>query len=165
MPSGITHSTTDPLCVIDYYCRHDYHFTVGFGQCFGQNWIHAVCGKPDTISWNIYDLMLETAPEHAQSMKKARSGAACCQVYILQTRLPQSPWILQTSCVTWKSSRICGLKLGVFRNPRFGIASGEWTGFDVDVSRFVFVHAHYYYLIGHCLYREQTIRTVTGGVS
>ncbi|KIM50794.1 hypothetical protein SCLCIDRAFT_758059 [Scleroderma citrinum Foug A] len=128
----VTLSTTDPLCVIGYSCRQDYHFTVGFGQCFGQNWIRAVCGKSDTISWNIYDLMLERAPEHAQSMKKARSGAAYCQVYISQTRLPRSPCILQTSCVTWKSSRICGLKLEVFRNPGFGIASGEWTGFDVD---------------------------------
>ena len=58
-----------------------------------------------------------------------------------------------------------GVKLEVFRAPGFGnIVSTEWTGFDVDVSRFLFVHAHYH-LIDHCLYREQTIPTMTGGVS
>ena len=156
----------DPLCVKRYSCRHEFHFAVGFGQCFGQNWIHVVCEKSYTISWDIYDLMLERAPEHAQSMKKARSGATRCQVYILQTRLFQSAWILQTSCVTWKSSGICGVKLEVFQNPGFDIVSGEWTGFDVDVSyrvEFFFVHAHYY-PIGHCSHREQTIPAVTGGV-
>ena len=82
----------------------------------------------------------------------------------METRLPRSTWVLQTSCVMWKSSRICGVKLDVFQNPRFGIASGEWTGFDVDVSRFFLVHTHYY-PIGYCLYRELTIPIVTGGVS
>ena len=144
----VTLSTTDPFCVVGYSCSQEYHFAVGFGQCFGQNWTHVVCEKSCTISWNTYDLMLERAPEHAQSMKKARSGAARCQVYILQTRLPQSTWILQTSCVMWNSSRMCGVKLEVFRDPGFGNLSGQWTGFDVDVSRFFFVHA-YYYLIGH----------------
>ena len=36
----------------------------------------------------------------------------------------------------WKSSRICGIKLEVFQNLGFGIASSEWTAFDVDVSKF-----------------------------
>ena len=161
----VTLSTTDPLCVKDYSYGQWYHFTVGFGQCFGQNWIHVVCKATDLFSSNIYDTMLVRAPEHAQSMKRARSGAAHYQVYILQTRLPQSTWILQTSCVMWKSSSlVCGVKFEVFRDPGFGIVSGEWTGFDVDVSKFFFVLAHYY-LIAHCLHREQTIPTVTGGVS
>ena len=55
-------------------------------------------------------------------------------------------------------------KLDVFRNPRFGITSGEWKGFGVDVSRFFFVRVHCY-LIGHSLYSEQKIPTLTGGVS
>ncbi|KIM61308.1 hypothetical protein SCLCIDRAFT_25939 [Scleroderma citrinum Foug A] len=37
-----------------------------------------------------------------------------------------------TSCVMWKGSRMCGVKLDVFRDPGFGNLSGEWTGFDVD---------------------------------
>jgi len=161
----VTLSTTDPLCIKRYSCRQDYYFAVGFGQCFGQNWIHVIRKEPDSpldMLWSCYDIMLDCAPEHAQSMKKARSGAPHCQVYILQTRLSQSTWILQTSCVMWKSSGMCGVKLVLFRDPGFGNVSGEWTGFDIDVSRYSFVHTHCY---SNCLYREQTIPTVIGGVS
>ena len=118
-PKGLTTGNVvtlrilDPLCVIHYSCRLEYHFTVGFGQCFGQNWIHVVCEQPNSPSsslWSCYGQMLARAPEHAQSMKKAHFGAACYQVYILHTRLPRSTWILQTSYVTWKSSGVCGVK-------------------------------------------------------
>ena len=133
----VTLSSTDPLCVKRYsksYSHGRWHdFAVGFGQCFGQNWIHVVCDEPGI------DSMLERAPEHAQSMKKARSGAARCQIYILHTRLPQSSWILQTSCIVWTNSGICGIKLEVFQDPGFGFASSEWTAFDVDVSIFFLV--------------------------
>ena len=124
---------TDPLCIIRYSFRREYHFTVGLGQCFGQNWLHVICEED---MWPSYRRMLERAPEHAQSMKKARSGAPHCQIYILQTPLPRSTWFLQTSCVIWRGSRICGVKLEVFRDPGFGNVLGEWTGFDVDVSEF-----------------------------
>ena len=85
----VTLSTTDPLYVNRYSCSQEYRFAVGFGQCFGQSWIHVICKKPGTMPWNPYDLMRKRASEHAQSMKKARFGAARCQVYILQTRLPR----------------------------------------------------------------------------
>ena len=58
-----------------------------------------------------------------------------------------------------------GIKLEVFRDPGFGNVSGEWIGFDVDVIRFVFVHAHSYLIGTDIANREQTIPTVTGGVS
>jgi len=145
----VTLSTTDPLCVKRYSCSQEYQFAVGLGQCFGHNWMHVICEESDSPLGSLrssYDEMLDSAPEHAQSMKKARSGAAHCQVYILQTRLPRSTWILQTSCVMWKNSRMCGVKLEVFQDPGFGnMLAGEWTAFDVDVSsRFFFVDAHYY---------------------
>ena len=99
---------------------------VGFGHWCGQNWLHVVCEKLDTISWSTYDLMLGRAPEHAQTIKEARSGAASCRVCIMETPLPRSTWILQTSCVMCKSSRTCGVNLlEVFRNPRFGIVNGQ----------------------------------------
>jgi len=142
-----TLSTTDPLCVKRYSCSQEYQFAVGFGQCFGQNWTHVICDQPDTPLGSLrssYHAMLDRAPEHAQSMKKAHAGAAHCQVYILQTRLPRSTWILQTSYVMWKSSNTCGVKLEVFQDPGFGNVSDEWTGFGVDVSRLFFVHAHYH---------------------
>ena len=77
--------------VIRYFSRQEYHFAVGFGQCFGQNWIHVVCGEPDgSVSslWTFYDPMLARAPEHAQSMKKACSGAARNRVCVMKTLLP-----------------------------------------------------------------------------
>ncbi|KIM63844.1 hypothetical protein SCLCIDRAFT_1213981 [Scleroderma citrinum Foug A] len=129
----VTLSTTDSLCVKRYSCRKMYRFTVGFGHWFGQNWIHVDCEEePGTILLIPYDLMLKKASVHVQSMKKARSGAAGCRICIMETTLPQSTLILQTSCVIWKSSRMCGVKLEVFRDPGFSNVSGEWTGFDVD---------------------------------
>jgi len=163
----VTLNITDPLCIKRYSCEKEcYEFAVGFGQCFGQNWIHVVCkGQSGPLPWFSYNSMLARAPEHAQSMKKVtRPGAASCRVCVMETTLPRSTWILQTSCVMWKSSRMWGVKLEVFRDPGFGNVSDRWTGFDVDVRRIFFVHTHYH-LIGHCLYREQTIPTVTGGVS
>ena len=169
-PQGIiTENTVIPIStdILDLKCYSENRgnrFAVGLGHWFGQNWIHVICEEPGATLWTPHHLMLKRASEYAQSMKKARSGAARCRVCIMETRLPRSTWVLQTSCVMWKSSRICGVKLDVFQNPRFGIASGEWTGFDVDVSRFFLVHTHYY-PIGYCLYRELTIPIVTGGVS
>ncbi|KIM68142.1 hypothetical protein SCLCIDRAFT_1006255 [Scleroderma citrinum Foug A] len=139
----VTLGTTDPLCAKGYSCRQGYPFSVGFGQCFGQNWINVVCkeGARSLYVWHSYDAMLDRGPEYAQSMK-AGFGAAHRQVYISRSRLLRSSWILQTSCVMWKSSRTCGVKLEVFQDPSFGFMSGEWTSFNID-----------------------TIPTVTGGVS
>ena len=157
-------SITDPLCVICYSCSQEYHFAAGFGHLFGQNWIH-VHKEPGMISGDIYDLMLQRVPEHAQSMNKARSGAAGCLACVtMAIPLSRSDWVLQTSCVMWKRSRICGVRLEVIWDPHFSHVQGTWRNFDVDVSMFLSVHA-YYCLIGHCLYREQTIPTVTGRVS
>ena len=142
----VTLSMTDPLCVKRYSCRQKYHFTVSFGHWFDQNWIHVDCEEPGTILLIPYDLMLERASVHVQSMIKARSGAASCRICITETPLHRSTWILQTSCVIWNSSRRCGVKFEVFRDSVFGNVPGEWTGFDVDVSRCVFVH----YLIRYC---------------
>ena len=164
----VTLNTVDPLYFIVYSCRQQYHFAVGFGQCFGQNWIHVICEEPDSplsILRSSYGPMLARAPEHAQSMQKACFRAACYQAYILRTRLPRSTWILQTSYVMWKSSGMYGVKLEIFRDPSFRNVSGKWTGLDVDVSRFFF-RARILHLIGIGIgNREQTIPTVTGGVS
>ena len=129
-------SMKNPLCINLYSCREEYQFSVGFGQCFGQNWIHVICEEPDSYnSLSSYVAMLDRALEHAQSMKETRFGAAYCQVYILQTHLSQL-WILQTSCIIWKSSRVCGVKLEVFQDPGFCNVSGKWTSFDVNVRKF-----------------------------
>ena len=160
----VTLSTTDPHCLKRYSCSQQYDFEVAFGHCFGQHWIRVDCERFYCDIQTSYDYLLETAPEHAQTMNKACSRAASCRVWVMETPLGPESMILQTSRVMWKSSRVCGVKLGVFRTPRLGVASGQWIGFDVDVSTFFVVHAHCY-LIAHCLYREQMIPTMTGGVS
>ena len=143
-------TSTDPLCVKVYSNNQTGGgFAVGLGQCFGKDWIH-VESHP-SFMWHSrwkeyakqeYSTMLARAPEHAQSMHKARSGAMVC---IMQTRLrPWSShqWTLRT-CVVWKSPRENEVKLEVFRDPSFDYASGEWTHFDIDVGGTVPVPAHY----------------------
>jgi len=146
-------TSTDPLCVKVYSDSLTNHpFLVGLGQSFGKDWIHVVSGESNIIPrlslqsyvWCKYIGMLVSAPEHAQAMNKARSGSERYgQVCIMQTRLPQTTSILQTSSVTWKNSRMCRVKLDVFHNPGFGDVSGEWTVFDVDVGSF-FCTSHWH---------------------
>ena len=144
----LTLASTDPLCVKVYYDSLTNHrLLVGFGQIFGTDWIHVVSDEPNIISglswqdytWQKYIDMLVRAPEHTQHMNKARSGAERSdQVCIIQTRLPQTTRILQISSVMWKSSRVYRVKLEVFHDPGFGVVSGEWTAFDVNVG--IFLH-------------------------
>ena len=100
-------------------------------------------------------------PAHARHVNKARSEVE--QVCIMQTRLLRSDSILQIASVTWKSSRICGVKLGVFDDPAGSSdVSGEWTAFDVDVGYFsLYISLALY----HYLFRDRTLSAVTGRVS
>ena len=101
----VTLNIIDPLCVKRYSRRQEYSsFEMGFGHWFGQSWI-CVKGLFSGSLISVYGQMLARAPEHAQFMKKACPGIERRdQVYILQTRLPQSTRILQTSYVMWKST-------------------------------------------------------------
>ena len=148
-----TLTSTDPLCLKIYSNNKTGRcFAVGFGQCFGKDWIHVISEESCVCdsSWREccaqmeYDKMLARAPEHARSMDKARSGAGRYgRVCIMQTRLYH--FTLFTSCVVWKSSGKSGVKFELFRrDPGFGNVSGEWTGFDVDVSGIFLVPAHYF---------------------
>ena len=140
-------TSTDPLCV-KVYSNADTGdcFAVGFGQFFGKDWIHVEFDKDDTwdylskekFAMNEYNNMLARAPEHAQSMDKAHSGAL---VSIMRTRLHQ---LTLRTCVVWKSSRENGVKFEVFRDSGFDYISGEWTGFDVDVGDIFPASANYF---------------------
>ncbi|KIM59625.1 hypothetical protein SCLCIDRAFT_1217575 [Scleroderma citrinum Foug A] len=137
-----TLTSTDPLCVKVYSNDHiDHRFAVGFGQCFGKDWIHVMSKESGNLfMWDRspkdhakaqYSKMLAGASEHARSLDKARSGARRYgRVCIVQTRLRQLT--LRTSCIVWKTSRKSGVKFEVFGDPGFGDVSGEWRGFDVD---------------------------------
>jgi len=136
-------TSTNPLCIKVYSNDEtgDY-FAVGFGQFFGKDWIH-VKSDEYRIWESFYEEfaqeechhMLASAPDHVRSMDKARSGARVC---IMHTCLDQ---LALRTCVMWKSSRENRVKLEILRDPSFDGISGEWTGFDVDVS----VPAHYFY--------------------
>jgi len=143
-------TSTDPLCVRVYSdSRMNCRFAVGFGQCFGQDWIHFVCEVPaggygwETYAREEYRKMLAGGQEHAQSMAEARSR---CQRYrhvcVKHTRLG-STWTVRTSCAVWDSSRNTGVKIEVFRHPGFRNGPDEWTGFRVDVGGFFLAHKHY----------------------
>jgi len=144
--NALTLTSTDPLCVKAYFDRQaNYGFSVGLGQCFGKGWIHVGSVESNVIRlppWEFYPSgeyieMLARMPEHAQHMNKAFSGAERYgRICIMQARLPQTTTILQISSVMWKSSKMCGVKLGVFDDPGFCDVSGKWTAFDVDVGSF-----------------------------
>ena len=135
-------TSTDPLCVKVYSdSLTNHHFVVGLEQFFGKDWIHLISDEYNIIPqvpWEYYavhEYFKMKVLEHAQAMNKARSGAERYgRICIMQTRLPQTTKILQTSSVMWKSSRMCGVKLEVFHDPNLSHVSGEWTAFDVDVG-------------------------------
>jgi len=127
------------------------HFAVGFGQCFGQDWVHFTCQKPMDADngqpiWEYaveaHKEMLIGGPEHARSMAKARSGKRHSRLCIMQVHLPKSEWIVRTSCIVWESSRGCGIKFEVFSDHGVNDGQDKWTGFDVEVSRFFLVYTH-----------------------
>jgi len=124
---------------------------VGLGQSLGKDWINAISDEPNIIpqtskSWEVYIKnkyleMKNRMPAHVRHVNNARSGVE--QVCIIQTRLLRSDRILQISSVTWKSSKICGVKLGVFHDPGSSDISGEWTAFNIDVGCF-FCRSHWH---------------------
>ena len=145
--------TSTTSLVIKVYADNETNtrLVVGLGQSLGTDWIHVVSDEPTTgprtsESWEHYVYkkyweMRNTMRAHARHVNKARSGVE--QVCIAQTRFLRSDRILQISSVTWKSSRICGVKLGVFYDPGSSDISGEWTAFNIDVGAFLCTsHCH-----------------------
>ncbi|KAL4070215.1 hypothetical protein V8B97DRAFT_1871798 [Scleroderma yunnanense] len=134
----LTITSNDPLCV-KVYSNTQTHclFAVGFGQCFGEDWVHCVYGKPTSEhSWENdsrfeYDKMLVRGPEHARSMAEVHSqGGRYGRVYVKHTCIPGSSWTVRTSCVTWESSRNCGVRIDAFQYPYNG--PDTWMGFYVE---------------------------------
>ncbi|KAL4075403.1 heterokaryon incompatibility protein-domain-containing protein [Scleroderma yunnanense] len=122
-------TSTDPLS--------HYHCAVGFGQCFGQDWIHVVHEKSSCEHpWWVYAMethmkMLVRGPEHAKSMAEVRSqGGRNGRLGVKHTSLPGSTWTVRTSCVLWENSGNCGVKIEVSQYPYNG--SGGWAGFNAE---------------------------------
>ncbi|KIM61267.1 hypothetical protein SCLCIDRAFT_912893 [Scleroderma citrinum Foug A] len=88
-------TSSNPLCVRTYAdSLANSHFSVGFGQCFGQVWIHVFheecsrifMGSEEDNVKEEYNKMLIRGPEHAQSMVEAYPGPS--HICIKHTRLP-----------------------------------------------------------------------------
>ena len=122
----LTHS--DPLCVRTYANRSaNCHFSVSFGQCFGQVWIHVCPEEHSRMDEEQYSKMLIRGPEHAQSMADAYCGPS--HLCIKHTRLPD--WTVRTFCVMREDSREYPVAIQVFQNPGGSCpGSEEWRGYD-----------------------------------
>jgi len=100
-PNSVHLHSSNPLCVGTYVSsQHNSRFSVGFGQCFGQVWIH-VMDSDEGNATEEYNKMLITGPEHAKSMAETYPGPS--HICIKHTRLPRCT--VRTSCVMWKDSR------------------------------------------------------------
>ncbi|KIM62904.1 hypothetical protein SCLCIDRAFT_1214704, partial [Scleroderma citrinum Foug A] len=129
-------TSTDPLSVRVYSDRQAHrHFAVAFGQCFGRDWIHCIRVPAGGLSWDDkqeFNKMLLRGPERTKFMVDTPSrGEGCGRIWIQDTCLPQSTWIVRTSRVMWERSRI-GVRIEIFRQPGFHNDPDKWRVFDVE---------------------------------
>ena len=143
-PSELTENMLTPtgassLCV-RVYSDGQASFAVAFGQYFGQDWIHCIwVPSASGFSWPEEQHLLVRGPERAQSMADAPSrGERYGRVWVKDTCLPQSTWIVRTSRVVWERSKI-GVRMEVFRHPYFHNFPNKWRVLDVEVSGFFVV--------------------------
>ena len=148
-------TSSNPLCVRTYTnSLANCHFSVGFGQCFGQVWIH-VCpeelsriftGSEEVNVKKEYNKMLIRGPEHAQSMAEACPDPS--GICIKHTRLPQTIWTVRTSCAMWENSRKYPVTIEVIQHPGFCSGSEKWREYD----RFAWID------LGHRVSRDTSKR-------
>ncbi|KAL4072353.1 hypothetical protein V8B97DRAFT_1870420 [Scleroderma yunnanense] len=144
-PTGKTLTLTgaDPLFVSIYtHPRANLRFAVGFGHCFGQDWVHVVCETPSRtstgLSWEDYaeeeyQQMSLRSPEHAEYMAEAQSqGSHPSHFYTKLTRLPRSLWTVKTSFVRWNNSSTPTVMMDIIRYPSFCYGPHKWRSICVD---------------------------------
>ena len=154
-------TNTDPLCV-EVYSDHqaNLHLAVGYGEFFGQHWIHLNCEvSAGQSSWKDYAeeqymKMLDSGQTYAKHMIDAcPRNERYHRLLVKHTSLPGSARTVQTCCVTWKSSKTCTVKINVFHGF-CRVPVNKWVGFDTDVGGFMHVCAIMSSLILLLLYRE-----------
>ena len=94
-------TSSKPLYVRTYAKGANSRFSVGFGQCFGQVWVHVMSSDEDDAE-KTYNKMLITGPVHAKSMAETYYPGPS-HICIKHTRLPHCT--VRTSCVMWKDSK------------------------------------------------------------
>ena len=138
-------TSTNPLFIRVYAdSQAQCHFAVGFGQCFGQAWVHIGClelqHSSGGSSWKDYAKkeyvkMLSRGSEHAQSMAEAISPYQMCRKHIC---FPQSIWTLKTSCAMWESTGNYTAMVEVIPHPGCCNGPNTWQSYRTDVSDFFF---------------------------
>ena len=122
---------SSPLCARAYSSNHhDCHFTVAFGQCFGQGWVHAINYSGELSQF--YQQESLKSPERARCMVEVpfrddRHG----RIWVNYIRLPG--WIVRTSRLVWESSRV-GVRIDAFRDSGIDVGLNEWGILDVEVG-------------------------------
>ena len=166
-PAGnkFTLTCTDPLFIRVYAdSQTQCCFAVGFGQCFGQAWIHLGClellHSGVGSSWEDYakkecGKMLSRGPEHAQSMARAVAQNRMWRKHIC---FPQSIWTLQTSCVMWKSTGNCKVMVEVIPHSGCCYGPNTWQSYWIGVSDFFLHELHQHWFL---IWRTLLIKTVT----
>ncbi|KAL4068835.1 heterokaryon incompatibility protein-domain-containing protein [Scleroderma yunnanense] len=102
--NSFTLTSTDPLAVVVYAnSSANAHFAVGFGSCFGQEWVHVVCIEGIWPGWEnyaeaAYDQIWNAGAEHARRMAEGRSGYSCSIYQTKHVHLPQSIWAVEVVC-------------------------------------------------------------------
>ena len=145
--TGLVLTATNTLCITTYSERQgNGRFTLAFGQCFGQDWIHLINDAPNPFSWYDTGELVIKGPDCSQSMADVPSrGDLYGRLWVLHCRLPGSTWIVRTCRVVWERSRI-GVQMEVFRDFSFQNVLDEWIIFWIEVNDFLVVHMDEYLL-------------------
>ena len=138
-----TLAAMSPVC-IRTYSKFLRSFSVAFGQCFGQDWIHVIDDPPEVFSEFNTGGLVAKGPDCSQNMADMYSRDDCRRSMSTRyMRLPGSNWMLRTCRFVWERWRI-QIRMEVFRSSHFGNGLDEWKVFTLEVSDFFVVHMDYH---------------------
>lgn len=145
--SSFTLTSTDPLVVVVYANSNaSVHFAVGFGSCFGQEWVHVVCDEGAWPGWEnyaeaAYDQIWNAGAEHARRMAEGRSAYSCSLYHIKHFHLPRSIWAVEVICGWGEKSKDCAVTVDVIQCSGCCRGANKYmTGLDVRVLFIISVH-------------------------
>ena len=148
-PSELKGNTGSTLTVttIDFLRARAYsngqrncRFTVAFGECFGEGWVHAITYPGELSQFHGQELV--KGPERARCMAEVPSrDGRHGRIWVNYIRLPG--WIVQTSRLVWERSKV-GVRIEAFPDPGINIGLNEWRTLDVQVGGSLIVNTCYH---------------------
>ena len=128
---------TDPLCIRTYAEIHgNGRFSVVFGQYLGQDWVYLINNPPNDFSWHERERLMLRGPEHVKATADVPSrDDGSGQIWVHHIRLSGSTWIIRSSRVVWKGSRI-GLQIEGLWHTSVYNGLDEWRNLDVEAGEF-----------------------------